>query len=34
MSGLTVLFLVIVMVLPLADPLTKLMPISVYARVL
>jgi len=33
MSGLTVLFLVIVMVLPLADPLKKLMPISVHARV-
>ena len=29
---LTVLFLVIVMFMPLADPLTKLMPISVYAN--
>jgi hypothetical protein len=32
MSMLTVLFLVIVMFMPLADPLTKLMPFSVYAK--
>ncbi|MGB8085533.1 MAG: 6-bladed beta-propeller [Nitrososphaeraceae archaeon] len=32
MSILAVLFLVIVIVMPLADPLTKLMPISVYAN--
>ncbi len=32
MSMLTVLFLVIVMFTPLADPLTKLMPFSVYAK--
>ena len=32
MSMLTVLFLVIVMLMPLADPLTKLMPFSVYAK--
>ena len=31
-SMLTVLFLVIAMVMPLADPLTKLMPFSVYAK--
>ena len=32
MSMLTVLFLVIVMFMPLVDPLTKLMPFSVYAN--
>jgi hypothetical protein len=32
MSMLTVLFLVIVIVMPLTDPLTKLMPISVYTK--
>jgi hypothetical protein len=29
---LTVLFLVIVMFMPIADPLTKLMPFSLYAK--
>jgi len=32
LSMLTVLFLVIVMFMPLADPLTKLMQFSVYAK--